>query len=258
MYETLDISFGPDRAPIRFTGGGDANAIGFHVTKWEGWSDGVDLEVDEIKIPGSDGFYDLPGTLSSRSPLIEGYAIAKTLGDLGMMRDHLTSLVGGPLERLTVTEFKATRFAMAKVTRAPKFSPQGEFPECTFSLPLYCPKPQQFGDENSKTVPAGEVLTARNRGNREGTATLTVTGNFPNGYTINGPDGKKIVVTRPVINPHVIDLANRVIRINGEVIEGGVTMFNSWTLPRWSRTNMTLVSVGGSGTFGYRGRNTFA
>jgi hypothetical protein len=253
MYETLDIQYGD----LRLFGGGDANAVGFHVTKWEGWSDGVDLVVEEIKIPGSDGFYDLEGTLSSRSPLVEGYGIAQNLGELGQMRDQLTSLVGLPLQQLVVTEFRSTRYAMAKVTSAPKLSPQGEFPEFTFSLPWYCPKPQQFGDLNEKTVATGVSVKAINRGNREGTAILVVSGNLPNGYTVNGPGGKKIIVTRPVVNPHYIDLANRVIRVNGEVVPKATTRFDKWGL-QVGETSMSCTPVSGSGTFGYSGRNTFA
>ncbi|TFC59404.1 MULTISPECIES: hypothetical protein [unclassified Cryobacterium] len=253
--EGLDVEYGP----LRMFGGGDANALGWHITEMEDWTDGVDLEVESIKIPGSDGYYDLEGTLSSRSPVIRGYALAPTLGDLGQMRDALKSVMGKPLQNLTVKQFGDTRFAPAKVDTKPRFTPQGEFPEATFSLLLHCPKPQQFGGLNGDTVATGATLTANNYGNRKGTATLTVDGNMPNGYTIAGPDGKLITVTQPVVpgSPHNLDLGGRFLRIGGVIVMGGISRFDQWAIPGGWKADMTCIPVSGSGTFGYSGRDTY-
>ena len=255
MYETLDVTYGP----LRMFGGGDANAFGWHITEMDDWTDGVDLEVESIKIPGSDGYYDLEGTLSSRSPVIRGYALAKTLGDLGQMRHQLKSVMGKPLQNLVVKEFGETLTAPAKVDTKPRFTPQGEFPEATFSLLLYCPKPQQFGGLNTDTVNTGATLTAHNYGNRQGTATLTVDGNMPNGYTIHGPDGKLITVNQAVTpgDPHRLDLEKRKVRVAGGILTGGIS-FNSWVIPGGWKVDMTCIPVSGSGTFGYSGRDTYA
>lgn len=253
--EGLDVTYGP----LRMFGGGDANAFGWHITEMDDWTDGVDLEVESIKIPGSDGYYDLEGTLSSRSPVIRGYALAKSLGDLGQMRHALKSVMGKPLQNLIVKQFGETLFAPAKVDTKPRFTPQGEFPEATFSLLLYCPKAQQFGDLNGDLVAAGDVLTAINRGNRKGTAILMVAGTMPNGYTVAGPDGKSITVTHAVTpgNPHFLDLAARKVRVNGVILRGGIS-FNSWVIPGGWKADMVCIPVSGSGTFGYSGRDTYA
>ncbi|ANP74545.1 hypothetical protein [Cryobacterium arcticum] len=254
--EGLDVTYGP----LRMFGGGDANAYGWHITEMSDWTDGVDLEVEEIKIPGASGYYDLEGTLSSRSPVIRGYALAKNLGDLGQMRDALRSVQGKPLQPLVVKQFGDSRFAPAKVTTAPKFTPQGEFPEATFSLLLYCPKGEQFGGLNGDTVATGATLTAINRGNHEGSVVLVIAGNMPSGYRINGPDGKAIIVSRAVSGdqPHTIDLGARLLRINGEVLFNGVDRFDQWAIPGGWKAEMTCVPVSGSGTFGYSGRDTYA
>jgi hypothetical protein len=61
---------------------------------------------------------------------------------------------------------------------------------------------------------------------------FTITGASAPGYTITGPAGRRIVVTRPLVagTPHVIDTATGGLLIDGVRVQGGVSVWEPWQI----------------------------
>lgn len=230
---------------------------GFNITRWRGWNDGVSAHQDQVAIPQGDGAYDVPSGLNSREINVEGYCEASSIEKLGWYRRILTGLPGVKLARqITVEVLGNTEWALGKVIDKPEFDEWGGQPFADFSVDFWCPKPQIFGELANVDGPAKSVV-ANNYGNFPATSVLTINGSMAGGYIINGPLGRKFIVTEPLVTgrPHTIDMVNGNLYVDGALTFNRVSRADTWATPGGGSVVMSITGAG-TGTITARTRDT--
>jgi hypothetical protein len=238
--EGLEVEFGGLTARGTYT-----PAPGLTITKFEGWNDGVDGDFDEERVIAGPGSVDVAVELSSRMVSMSGRGRARTLEDLGELRDRVTGQVGGQTARpFTVRELGETTWAPAQCIRA-KFPIFGGQLFGDFSMTFWMPKPWKFGDR-TESFANGEF--AYHRGNTESVPYFRIGGDRPNGYTIAGPDGKSVVISRPVVPGilHEYNMTDGELYIGGLLVDGGIDRGDSWAIPGGGGFAHTITGGGGS------------
>lgn len=205
---------------------------GFYVTKdgFEGWEDSTEPRSESIARPSEHGDFDFEVLQSARVVSVEGIILAPTGPDRVRRANHLRWLGGdGSAFPVEVDLYGETTWANARrgMTRVKPAGIREGFHCATFVWQFVCRDPRRYGAVRS--FPAG--VPASHFGNFPAWPVHTVTGAAP-GYTIGGPDGRRIVVTRPLVagHPHVIDTATGGLRIDGVRVEGGVAVWEPWTI----------------------------
>jgi hypothetical protein len=129
-----------------------------------------------------------------------------------------------------------------------------KIPKATFGLQLKFADPRLYGTDRRfpKAGYASSVFAAH-LGNFTALPVITVAGSSANGYTMRGPDGRSYRVTRALQAnlPHVIDMAEGYLRINGELmIPQGVAFPQRWGVPYGEGITMTIEpAAGGTASF---------
>jgi hypothetical protein len=233
---------------LRFGGlvmrGAQSFAPGLYVTSMEGWNESVEGRYDETQIPGGDGSFDVPVTLGSRLVPIKGYCRAEHLDDLRQWRNRVTGQLGGPVTRqFVVRELGETEWAPAQCVRA-NFPLAGQRTFASFSMTFWMPKPWRFGD---KTEAFRDGETATHFGNTGSVPYFRIGGDRPGGYTIPGPGGKSVVISRPVVpgTLHEYNMTDGELYIDGALVDGGITRGDSWAIPGGGAFAHTII--GGTG-----------
>lgn len=208
-------------------------AGGFYVTKdgFEGWEDSTEPRSESIARPSEHGDFDFEVLQSARVVSVEGVILAPTGPDRVRRGNQLRWLgATGDAFQVEVDLYGETTWANARrgMTRVKPAGIREGFHCATFTWQFVCRDPRRFGAVQS--FPAG--VPATHFGNFPAWPTFTVTGTAPGGYTINGPGGRRIVVTRALTaaQPHVIDTATGGLLINGVRVEGGITVWEPWTI----------------------------
>lgn len=221
---------------------------GFNITAFKGWNDGAPARaVSDDAIPMGDGDFDVPVFKGSRVVTIEGFCIADSVQELGILQGKLTGLGStGNRMRLTVAEFGREQWANCRPDGTPEFDATDGLPRATFAVDVKCRDPRKFGD--TRTFASGAL--AFHYGNYPATPQLLVTGSMPTGYTINGPAGKKYIVTAAVTSTasHLIDMNTGLLYVNGVVVYGAVSQGDTWSIPPGQQVAQTLVPASGTGT----------
>lgn len=119
-----------------------------------------------------------------------------------------------------------------------------------FDFQIKAPDPRKLGQPRGPwTLVPGQAIQAWHRGNYDAYPVVTVTGSFPNGYTINGPGGKKFVVTEnPGSGTHTLDMRNGLLRIGSNYWTGHTGQSDVWSVPVGKNVAMSLTATGASGT----------
>jgi hypothetical protein len=219
---------------------------GLTITKFEGWRDGVDGDYDEERVIDGPGSVDVPVELSSRIVTMSGRGRATTLGDLAQLSDRVTGQLGGKTARpFRVRELLETTWAPAQCIKA-KFPIFGGQLFGDYSMTFWMPKPWKFG-ETTESFENGEF--AIHRGNTESVPYFRIGGSRPLGYTIHGPQGKSVVVTRPVVPGvlHEYNMTDGELYVGGLLVDGGITRGDSWALAGGGGFAHTIT--GGDGPF---------
>jgi len=236
---------------IRYGGltmqGDDADALGLNISEdaFTGWDDAPDSSYDETSIPGEDGSWDVEVTLASRLVSVEGYCLADSIGKLGWWKGALNGQMARPAARPFVVEkFETVQWALAHAVGV-KFPVFGGQTFADFKMDFWMPNPRIFG----ATGIFAEGQAAVQYGNRGATPVFTVNGTRPSGYTIGGPGGRVLTVIAPVVtgHPHVFDMATGELTIDGALVDGKVTVGDTWQVP--PGTAWTHTITGGSGPF---------
>lgn len=225
---------------------------------FEGIDDGVDMRRDSVERPQAHGDFELPGFLASRVSSLSGWCRADSHAELLHFRSILTGILGhGGTGKLVARWGGDPRWGMAgRAGPAPKFKVRAKTPRIAdWQLQLWFPDPRLYGE--TRVFAAGEL--AHHYGNFPAAPVFTVSGSMPSGYTINGPAGKKYIVTRAVTSgaPHTIDMATGLLSVGGAVVFGAVSRADTWGVPGGAQVAHTLVPVSGSGSVSVAVRDTF-
>lgn len=210
---------------------------------FSGWDSGTDSKGQSVPRDDSDGDYDLPVYRQSRIVSISGQGLADSDAQLVHMGAQLTGLgSSGQLVRLIVDHHGSTTWADARVVSQTQWDERGGHRVADFQIQFKCADPRKFGE--TRTFASGEA--AFHYGNFPATPQITVSGSRPSGYTVNGPDGKRFVVTRALTagNPHSIDMNTGLLRVNGVLVFGGVTVAETWAIPAGRQVIHTLTGSG--------------
>ncbi|PPH99734.1 hypothetical protein C5C95_06210 [Rathayibacter sp. AY1B7] len=211
-----------------------------------GWDGGVDIRFTSVERDGQHGEYDLPSYLGARVTSFSGYAVSSTPGETAQLGEYLTGIVSsGASKIVSVERDQVTQWARGKLATAlPRFDIDGSDPRLArWQIQLRYPDPRKYGEERPF-----EQEAAFHFGNFPAIPRFEVEGDAPNGYTINGPEGRTITVTRPCVvgEVHSIDLRDTTLRVNGEVVYGGISRPGQWTISNGDQVQHTLSGAGGA------------
>lgn len=233
-------------AGLRFEAVPRDRSDAYVVTKWVGLDDGVTVRRDAVDRPGGHGSFDAPGYLSAGTFSLSGYVIAPTPEDLLHKRDLLTGLLAaGGTDDLHVQGERDFHIAVGLAGQT-AVTVRGADPcVADFLLQLWAADPRKYGEV--ETFRGGEA--ASHKGNFEAAPELTIRGNMPSGYTVNGPDGKRYVVTQALTDAetHVIDMRTGWLYKNGALQSGAVGRAETWVIPPGRAVVMTITPVSGTG-----------
>lgn len=207
---------------------------------WDGWDDGVDYRLDEVGIPQAHGSYDLPAFAGSRRLSVSGLCHADSDERLGWYKSQLTGVLADGLAGRVLVEYQGvTSWAMAHRVGS-KFKTIVPGSLARWQLQVWCPDPRKFGD--ARTFAAG--VPAFHYGNFTAAPVLTVSGDSPSGYTVNGPGGKAYVVTVALTSghPHTIDMETGYLTADGVITTGDVSQADTWGIPAGAQVPMTVTA----------------
>lgn len=226
----------------------------------QGWSDGVDLRVDEADNPNGPGALELPGQLSTRTISWEGHAVAETAAELLNYRNGFRSLLSsGGFERLIVDELGEQLWASVQRNGIPEFRPRRRPSRhylADYLIQVKAPNPRQYGqpvEGQSGQLPYSSApLELINRGTYAADVTIRVraTSNMPNGYTLWGGD-RWLRIRAPLSTGqvHDVDLTWEYVRRNGVIVNRAKHSGQGWDLPSKQIVEVRLEPHGGTGEF---------
>lgn len=194
--------------------------------------EGAAMRAQTIPRPQAHGDFDMPGFLSGRLMPLKGWAIADSEYELAHLRDQVFGhgAAGGKF-RVTIDHGGRTMWADARVASgtAPTFSERGGVAE--WSMTWWFPDPRRYGD--ATTYGPSPTVQVIQRGNFPALPTLHITGSAPGGYTITGPAGRQIIVTRALATgvPHRFDMATGRLYVGGGRVLGGVARADLFSIP---------------------------
>ncbi|MFJ4168390.1 hypothetical protein ACIPY3_02655 [Paenarthrobacter sp. NPDC089714] len=219
---------------------------------FKGWTDGVDMRLDDSAIPNQHGSYDRQAYRSARVVSLDSYALTDSNAKLQQIGERVTGLLsGGELGRIEVVQNGETRWADCRLASKTKFEEIAR-DTAEVQVQVWCPDPRKFGDvwTYTATVGGGVVPGVRHFGNAEATPQFVVAGDMPGGYRLTFR-GENFHVIWPLVSgqPHTIDYADGQLWVGGVRIHGGLGITNTPTLPGGVVTALGVVPLTtGTGT----------
>lgn len=222
-----------------------------------GWDESTDGRSNGGDRPSAHGGFDVPIFRSQRVVTVTGSILADTQKRLVHMQDRLTGLLSeGGVGRLQVTTDADVKWTDVRVhsARCPALDER----TARFSVQLLAADPRRYRSTN--TFGPAVTVTPLHLGAAIAVPKITVTGNMPGGYRINGPGGRQYVVTQGLAagQTHEIDMETGWLTLNGVWQRAGVSRAETWGIrPGRPQEAMTLVPVSGSGLMTVRVIDTF-
>ncbi len=202
---------------------------GFALREFEGWSDAPSVRGDPIERPAQHGDFDTPITRGPRLVTASGWCRAYTPEKLRHFANQLTGLLAdGQSGQLVVDEWAEAQHAQVRLYGDPRFSRRGSSGYADWSLKLRAVDPRKYGEVHD--FPGGTV--AVNRGNFPARPQLIVSGTAAAGYTVTGPGGRRVVVTKALTSgaPHAIDFAKGGLWVGGVRQLRAITIYQPWEI----------------------------
>ena len=212
---------------------------------FKGWDGSPSGRREAVARPFAHGEFDLPVFRSPRVVTISGVAVAGSTYELRQLSEALTALgADGEMLPLVVDHEGQELKAYARVIEV-TFTDEGKRgarQRAKFSVNLVCPDPRKYGVTNVYSGD-GSVLVWQ-RGNFPGLPQIRVSGASSSGYTVTGPGGKKIVVSRALASgsPHTLDLATGALLVGGSRVLGGVASYQEFTIPPKKKATVSVSS----------------
>lgn len=224
---------------------------------FSGWDDGATMRSYTSPRPQAHGDFDSRGYLSGRMMAISGWAVAQSPEKLLNFRDLFIGH-GAEGERFTVavTRNGQTRSAVARlaVGDVPTFVDNGTGLRARWAASWWLPDPYKFGARLA-TSGIAQTVEIINRGNVPARPRLRVRGNRPSGYTITGPDGQQIIVTRALASGtyHDFNLGSARFAVDGTRVLNALGVTELFTIP----IGRSTISVSSGATLEVIGNETF-
>lgn len=202
------------------------------------------------------GTFDVPVFRSARAVQVTGHILADSAHELEHMKNRLTGLLSdGDSGRMVVR--KDTGALWADVRTVTAEATDLDETTASFQVQVVAADPRRYGEVQEFS---GTSVSVFHRGNTPALPVLTVSGNMPSGYTINGPGGRQYTVTRDVTPslPHTINMRTGWLYVNNILQRTSVSRMERWSVPAGlPATAMSLVPVSGSGSLSVRVADTF-
>lgn len=230
---------------LTFVGDGRRAAYTIASDGLTGWlAGGVSMRRDVADRPTSHGQFGAPGYLSGRMISLTGMVNAESAFDFERRLSALSALLAdGGEGQMVVQGAETTRATVARWDEPEiRVLVYGRIAE--YKLRLWSHDPRRYGE--TVTFSSGPVFQ---RGNFAASPVLTVTGNMPAGYSINGPDGRVFTVTAGLSagSTDVIDMRTGWVKRNGTDLDAATSRADTWTIAPGKQVTHTLVPVSGSG-----------
>lgn len=199
------------------------------VTTWSGIDEGVPVRREQTTRPGAHGAFNAPGYLDARVVGMSGHIIAPTPEQLLNMARRLTGLLAdGSTGRLDLLGEREVHLQVGLAAQT-MVTVRGNDPRVAdFQIQLWAPDPRMYGP--MRDYAGGEG--AANYGNFPARPTLVVSGTSAGGYTVTGPGGRRVVVTKALAAgaPHEIDFARGGLYIGGARQSRAISIYQPWTV----------------------------
>ncbi|MBO3663738.1 hypothetical protein [Microbacterium stercoris] len=234
---------------IRQSPQGESRVEGLYVRRdaFDGWDDGVAMRSDTVARPQAHGDFDMPGFLAGRLMPFSGWAIAERPASLEMLRDRFIGHgADGAKFRVTVIRNGRELWADARLAagQVPTFKDVGTGRRAAWKTAWWFPDPRKYG--HLHTFGPAATVQAFHEGNFPALSELVVTGSAAGGYTITGPGGREIVISRPLVSgtPHRFEMRTGRLYVGGSRVIGGVARAELFTIPSGLPATEISVSAG--------------
>lgn len=209
----------------------------------QGWDSAPPMRRKTTDRPNSPGAFRVPGNLTARTVALSGTAHAETPRMLWHLRRRLSGVLAGGgdgvlSESGTFGEWSA---GVARAEDEIEWDWVG-LARCDadWQIQFLCADPRKYGEE--RTYVADEPVW--HDGNFTATGIYTVAGNLPDGYTLAVPAiGLELDVLEPLTtgHPHMIDMADGSLVVDGEQVAGGLSSPTSWGIPEGAQVVHTIT-----------------
>ncbi|MHC9046814.1 hypothetical protein ACYX8G_19690 [Microbacterium saperdae] len=243
---------------ITFEGGDGDSPYTIIPDGLKGWFEGVDTRRENIDRLASHGQFLTPGYLSGRLVTIDGEIYTADYREQEIATDRLRGLLaGGGTGQLTVTTGLRSTYATVQRNGAPTIRLDRWGLLATYQVQFWAVDPRRYSVDMESTGPASSI-TVTNEGNIEALPVLHITGAAAGGYTISGPGGKLIVVSRPLVSgvPHRFEMRTARLYVGGTQVVGGVSRADLFDIPP-ARPTGTQLSVSAGALLRAEVRHTF-
>jgi hypothetical protein len=187
---------------------------------------GVDVRREQIDRPAAHGAFAVPGFLTGRSISWSGWIETKNAYEQEHAMSRLSGLLAdGGSGRLTFSE-SDTRWIDVMRAGEPDLTMESYGRLASYSFHAWAADPRMYGEVREFT--AGQA--AVQYGNFPARPQLVVSGTAASGYTVTGPDGRKVTVTKALTSgaPHTIDFAKGGLYIGGVRQLRAITVYQPW------------------------------
>lgn len=232
--------------------GGDGSE-GFYIRDrgLRGVLDGVDVRRTKTNRHG-DGTFPSRSKLDARLVTIGGPCITTSAEKLDNYASQLKSLQAEREAFPVVFDLPGkTLWGMGFVSDKPGFLPTLWGKRADWDIELQFDDPVLFGESiQFPAAPVGSTFEIHQYGNSLSYPKYVVEGNFPAGYTLNGPDGLRYRTTFPVTagHPHTIDMSENYLWRDGAKVFGQTPEMDTWGCAGGSKLAGSLTAPSGAGT----------
>lgn len=221
---------------------GSDDSTPYTITRMTGIYDGVNHRRKYIERPTAHGTFPSIARLGGRRITIAGEIYTSSVYKQEEAIRRLTGLLGpGETGELKVHITLGTIRAQVQRMGAPVISTDLWGLLATYELTFWADDPRWYGEQ--KTTAPGASVQAVNEGNFPALPVLIVTGTAPAGYTITGPGGRQIIVTKPLVAgvAHEYHMRRARLYVGGAREIGAVSRAQLWAVqPGLPVTTMTI------------------
>lgn len=191
--------------------------------------DGVDVRREQVSRPAAHGSFSMPGYLSGRSIRWSGTIETENRYQQEHAIRRLSGLLAdGGKGRLTIDD-GSPRWVEVVRAGVPDFKMELYGRAARYAFEAWAPDPRMFGEVHE--FAGGQA--AYHYGNFPARPQLVVSGSSSSGYTVTGPGGRRVVVTKALTSgsPHTIDFVTGGLWIGGVRQLRAITTYQPWEIP---------------------------
>lgn len=213
----------------------------------DGWFDAPAPRSDTVDRPMAHGTFAGLTFKAGRSVAWHGLVLTGSPGEQRAAMEHLAGMAQDPgLHTLTVQHDSVVTYARVNLVRPATTKVESYGRVARYEVEAFAPDPHRYGELRTFT---GSSVVPFHRGNTDAVPTITVTGSFPDGYSI-GFKSRDFIVRSALANGQsdVIDMKTGWVKRNGVVQPGAATRAELITIPRGVQSSAIQLTANGSGS----------